>query len=233
MKTIVVGDIHGRNCWKKIVNQPFDKVVFLGDYVDSKEGIYPVEQKHNLLEIIDFKKNNKDKAVLLIGNHDFHYFSFSRKNYSGYQSAVRFDFQEIFEKSLREQLIQMCHSQGKFLFTHAGLSRTWSKNNFGKEALEKGEVEEKLNELFFNKPLSFDFTSGMYIDPYGNEACQTPIWIRPEALREDFVRGYVHVVGHTIQHDSVSIEKNIILNDALSIGQYLIIENNVPRIAYI
>ena len=37
MKTIVIGDIHGRTIWKQIVieNPDFDKLVFIGDYFDS------------------------------------------------------------------------------------------------------------------------------------------------------------------------------------------------------
>ncbi len=38
MKTIVIGDIHGRTSWKDIIEkeQTWDKVIFIGDYFDSK-----------------------------------------------------------------------------------------------------------------------------------------------------------------------------------------------------
>ena len=36
MKTIVIGDIHGRDVWKEIVFQEqADRVIFIGDYFDS------------------------------------------------------------------------------------------------------------------------------------------------------------------------------------------------------
>jgi len=36
MKTIFIGDIHGQDTWKKIVeSENPDRVVFIGDYFDS------------------------------------------------------------------------------------------------------------------------------------------------------------------------------------------------------
>ncbi len=77
MKTIVIGDIHGRSIWKNIIDKEkeFDKVVFVGDYFDSK--IYSAqEQIDNFLNIIDFKQSIREdqEVILLIGNHDLHYF---------------------------------------------------------------------------------------------------------------------------------------------------------------
>lgn len=56
MKTIVLGDIHGRRVWMDVVNtQTFDKVVFLGDYVDSFD-VSGKDQLENLMDIVAFKK---------------------------------------------------------------------------------------------------------------------------------------------------------------------------------
>ena len=36
MKTLLLGDIHGRNIWKEIIKKETpDRVVFIGDYFDS------------------------------------------------------------------------------------------------------------------------------------------------------------------------------------------------------
>ena len=68
MKTIVIGDIHGRTIWKQIVrHNTFDKVVFEGDYFDSFD-ISVKDQLKNFNEIIKFKERFPDKVVLLIGN---------------------------------------------------------------------------------------------------------------------------------------------------------------------
>ena len=56
MKTIVLGDIHGRNVWKDIVFQEqADRVIFIGDYFDSFD-IGPAEQMLNFKDIIEFKE---------------------------------------------------------------------------------------------------------------------------------------------------------------------------------
>jgi predicted phosphodiesterase len=38
-KTVVIGDIHGRDSWKQIIkDQNPDRVVFMGDYFDSYDN---------------------------------------------------------------------------------------------------------------------------------------------------------------------------------------------------
>ena len=73
MKTIVLGDTHGRNIWKDIVAQEkADRVIFIGDYFDSYD-LEPAIQQHNFKEIIEFKEKDECEVILLVGNHDYHY----------------------------------------------------------------------------------------------------------------------------------------------------------------
>ena len=55
-------------------NESFDKVIFLGDYLDhyydESTNEYDIE---TLQDIIEFKKSNPDDTILLIGNHDCPY----------------------------------------------------------------------------------------------------------------------------------------------------------------
>ena len=71
MKTLVLGDIHGRNCWEKILeDNTFSKVVFIGDYFDSRDrNITPEIEINNFKRIIDFKLEKPDRVILLVGNH--------------------------------------------------------------------------------------------------------------------------------------------------------------------
>lgn len=70
MKTVVLGDIHGRTIWKDIISKENpNRVIFLGDYVSTHEGITSKIQISNLLEILEYKENNPDKVILLRGNH--------------------------------------------------------------------------------------------------------------------------------------------------------------------
>ena len=100
MKTIIIGDVHGRDQWKQIVAQEkdADTVIFLGDYFDSFD-ISAVEQMHNFKEIVEFKETSftnagtddqhKTQVILLIGNHDYHYFpEIGDSSTSGYQTRM-------------------------------------------------------------------------------------------------------------------------------------------------
>ena len=73
---LIIPDIHGRNFWKNAVEKHFEdtsKTIFLGDYLDPYpwEGITRKEAIANFQEIIDFKKENKDKVgrIYFLGFH--------------------------------------------------------------------------------------------------------------------------------------------------------------------
>lgn len=74
MKILVLGDIHGRDCWTNIVaNEPCDKVIFLGDYVSTHDNITEEQQITNLDRILTYKIANPDKVILLRGNHKINF----------------------------------------------------------------------------------------------------------------------------------------------------------------
>ena len=90
MKTIVIGDVHGRSLWKQIVNQEnADRVIFIGDYFDSFD-IKCENQITNFLDIIEYKKSSGKEVIMLVGNHDHHYFpEIGYTGTSGYQSIFK------------------------------------------------------------------------------------------------------------------------------------------------
>lgn len=72
MKTLVIGDVHGRLCWLDIIEKENpDKVVFLGDYVSTHQLISSDQQCSNLEDILNYKEENPDKVILLRGNHKY------------------------------------------------------------------------------------------------------------------------------------------------------------------
>jgi len=83
-KIIVLGDTHGRSKWKEVLRKEPDatKVVFLGDYFDSFDIPFE-EQVENFTNILALKKEDPDKIVLLLGNHDFQYLPYVTEHYSG------------------------------------------------------------------------------------------------------------------------------------------------------
>lgn len=236
MKIIAIGDTHGRSFWKLIKEkEEWDKFIFIGDYFDSFD-IKPEEQIANFREIAKFKEDNPEKVVLLIGNHDEHYFPFmGNSGTSGYNAGAAPNYGHLL--STYKDLLQMAHSEGDVLFTHAGVGETWLKENHlgGEEKWEvpnnATEVAEFVNDVWKYKPLSFKFNGW---DPTGNDMCQTPIWIRPLSLTKDSRKlreSVIQVVGHTGQH-KIHLDKTPTINgryyfiDTLGhSGEYLIIED--------
>lgn len=125
MKILALGDIHGRENWKEIVtNSQFDKIVFAGDYFDSRNYISGKQQMNNFKDLIAYKRANNEKVILLLGNHDYHYLKSATEKYSSYQYYSEKEIQELLEDAIKEELIQLCFAQEKFLFTHAGVTKT-------------------------------------------------------------------------------------------------------------
>lgn len=193
MKIIIIGDIHGRSIWKDIVAQENpDQIIFIGDYFDSF-NIEGAEQQYNFKEIIEFKEKGECEVILLIGNHDYHYFPFG-ETYSGYQHGAAPAIRQLLEENKHH--LQMCYQLDNILFTHAGIGHNWL---VGQERYESGSIANFINDIWKYKPRQFMFCG---IDPYGNSKTQTPIWIRPQALiagnRDTFLKKeYIQVVGHT------------------------------------
>ena len=221
MKTIIIGDVHGRDQWKQIVSQEkdADTVIFLGDYFDSFD-ISAVEQMHNFKEIVEFKETSftnagtedqhKTRVILLIGNHDYHYFpEIGDSSTSGYQTRMAPVIKQLIAEK-REHL-QVAHRMDEFVFSHAGISSEWLDDTVV-DWTEQNMVD-KINELFKYTPLSLDYRSFKMFSAtewsgasgYGNETYQGPMWIRPKALmsanKDTLRKKIIQVVGHTYQNE--------------------------------
>ena len=134
---LIIPDVHGRDFWKEAVeSQDYEKVVFLGDYSDPYdiEGITDDVAIANFKSIIDYKQQNPDKVVLLLGNHDLHYYS---EFYYELAGGVRYDpiaaisLQRLFQEN--PQLFQLAYETDwggkRYLFSHAGITQCWLKRN--------------------------------------------------------------------------------------------------------
>lgn len=214
MKITVIGDIHGKDIWKQIVNDNPDTnlFVFLGDYFDCFEPITTEQQVNNFKDIIEFKKQNPERVVVLVGNHDFHYMEGVKETYSGYQKNGSWVIQLVLKEAL--PFMQMCHIQDGFMFTHAGVSDTWLKN-VGYDFDNPAKLDEFINDLFKYKPLLFRFTVGSTNSDFGDDVTQTPIWIRHKSLQKVGNREYVQVIGHTHSPNITFLSNNIVCVDSL------------------
>src|SRR5687768_12276405 len=122
MKTIILGDTHGRDLWKKVINLA-DRIVFIGDYFDTHEDVTAEQQCNNFLDIMAYYRANPGKVILLIGNHDYHYMDIVPDRYSGYQSGAAPQIKYLLEKY--KDCLQMCYEEEGFVCTHAGISEVW------------------------------------------------------------------------------------------------------------
>ena len=236
MKTLVLGDTHGRSTWKLAIHQEKpDRVIFMGDYFDSFD-IPGVEQIDNFKQIIKYKEDfNGTEVVLLIGNHDHHYFpEVGYTGTSGYQSGIAPSITQVIDEN--RQHLKMAYEFGEYLFTHAGVSPVFMDQVFGKEGWSKDYIETDLNELFKYKPRAFNFNG---LESSGDNTTQTPIWIRPRSLmsankkhEKGLKKDYIQIVGHTQMRrldldgsDKFTGGRYYFIDTMDTSGQYLIIED--------
>jgi hypothetical protein len=237
-RIISVGDTHGRSTWKRILEKEteFDKWIFIGDYFDSHDNdCTPDKQISNFNEILEFKKANLDKVILLIGNHDYHYIRGIGETYSGYQSGHALSIGELIEKAINDELIQMCYLHDNFFFSHAGLTKTWVK-----DVLTPNNINPLVDEVMVNiindflkfQPRVFGFRMGDNFSQTGDDVTQGPIWVRPQSLVKDMVEEITCVVGHTqVRELSYLPHYKLILTDCLgTVDEYFVIQDGQTKI---
>ena len=234
-KTIFLGDTHGRSTWKDIIrNENPDRVVFIGDYFDSHDKeLTAAVQMFNMKEIIEFKKTSGIEVILLIGNHDYHYFSeIGYNGTSGYQHGAAIAIGQLLDEN--KEHFQMAYLDDKahynILCTHAGVGYDWLVEQ---RKYKEGNIADFINDVWKYQPHHFTFYGR---DPYGDSKTQTPIWIRPHSLmsgnKDTFLRDqYIQIVGHT-QVNTIDMGKatggKYYFIDALGTCQeYLIYEDGV------
>ena len=132
-KILIIPDVHGRTFWKEAVAKgEYERIIFLGDYLDPypHEEITQRQAYDNLLDIIELKKKQPEQVILLLGNHDMHYFSTLYAHLTPrvrYNASHAWKYQECFAK--HRELFQLAHEEKgetkRFLFTHAGVTKGW------------------------------------------------------------------------------------------------------------
>lgn len=122
MKHIIIGDLHGRDVWKNIIFDQYQKAVFLEDYVDSFTLSDQVILS-NLKEIIQLKKKYAEKIVLLLGNHDLQYLHYPKYFCPGFRPSIQRELTFLFRTN--RHLFRMAYQSRNTIFTHAGITNTW------------------------------------------------------------------------------------------------------------
>lgn len=130
----IIPDVHGRNFWKNITSNEeiakYEKIIFLGDYLDpyGYEMITKQAAIDNFNEIIQFKLDNMDKVILLLGNHDLPYIFKEFDTKSRFDTTNAYKISSIFHKNY--QLFKLVDEEllndKRYLFSHAGLMNSWA-----------------------------------------------------------------------------------------------------------
>ncbi|NDC77311.1 MAG: hypothetical protein EBZ67_05505 [Chitinophagia bacterium] len=226
MKIVAIGDIHGRDLWKPIVEaEPdADHYVFIGDYFDRSERS-PTEQVRNFEDILEWKQGRTRADVsLLLGNHDYYYLpEIGMTGLGGYSEEEAALISEALGRHLDE--LHICRRIGPCLFSHAGIGVPFLDATFGPrldgpvdsrpvpatlasdryggaDSLRTGwslaTLEDQLDAHFRLRPADFDFCGD---EPHGDDITQGPLWIRPKSLVMSTLgtlsREVVQVFGHT------------------------------------
>ena len=152
MRTMSIGDLHGKDLWKQIDINNFDKVIFIGDYVDSWD-IKDEDILNNLLDLIELKKIFPNKVILLLGNHDIQYLFFPNYSCSGFRNSMLYSLEITFKENIK--LFQIAFQEQNYLFTHAGISNKWLKKHnetiqYYKKTFRCKDLGETLNLIFID-----------------------------------------------------------------------------------
>jgi hypothetical protein len=216
-----LGDIHGSTAWKDIVKQHSDcRVVFLGDYLDPYTHISEEALLRNLREIITFKQQNPDRVVLLLGNHDLHYFVEEADISSRFNMYIAPNLSAIFHENY--DLFRFAFQEENCVFTHAGISQGWWDTDFHGDSRQN--IAGQLNHC---KPEQTEALFRMGYFRGGKKGSLGGIfWADIEELHDMPLCGYTQIVGHNRVNDISDYTHNggrIIFCDCLWNRKYLII----------
>jgi predicted MPP superfamily phosphohydrolase len=148
MNIITIPDLHGSPAWKQVDKWKWDRMIFMGDYVDSADHTRD-EILINLNEIIDLKLEYPEKVILLWGNHDLAYFfgGHERHYCSGFRQAMLSDLFNIF--TANRALFQASYQVENYLWTHAGVVQRWFDTYIKDQVIASdSNLSATLNRLF-------------------------------------------------------------------------------------
>lgn len=207
IRVLVVPDIHSKRyildkfiniMFDKDKNLLFDKVIFLGDYIDGF-----VESNEDMLyclnKVIELKKLYNDKIILLLANHEFSYLG---APCSGHRFDLENEITNILLNNIH--LFHICYAINDCIFSHAGLTNYWVNDKLNYPLNKKGvkanyDLNFKIQNLvsYINKGL-LDFNKAGYYRSGGTQSgTGSCIWADKRELLMDNLCNCNQIVGHT------------------------------------
>jgi len=197
MKHLIIGDLHGKDIWEEVDISSYDKVVFVGDYVDHwtlpDRFIY-----QNLQNIIELKLQNSEKVELLLGNHDVQYLHYPHYLCSGFRPSMQRSLSLLFGEN--RDLFKVAYQQGNHIISHAGITNKWYKDFKDLRLIQQIADEQDTVADLINKA---ENTSQRWIlhqagSSRGGEGPGGITWADRKELIADMLDGYHQIVGHTV-----------------------------------
>lgn len=190
MNVLAIGDIHGRRNWETLRFEDYDKVIFAGDYVDSYH-VDEAEITDVFTAILALKRNDPDRFVLLLGNHDVHYRYFPEYPCSGFRPAAQPVWSRLFRDN--EDLFQAAWQYRHYLFTHAGVSERWARKH---GIAPSSDLFNSMLSHRDGRDILFECGALRGGAP---SALGGIVWADQRETYRDFYPGLHQVVGHTPQ----------------------------------
>lgn len=228
MKHLFFGDVHGRDFWKILLEDQsdgtlfidqFDKIVFAGDFVDSRDTNLSIKHMaSNLSQIIDLKKQYPDKIVLLLGNHDLAYWWPESSIHQCYPHD--YDARPIYKKIFWENkdLFDIAYQKDNFICTHAGISQLWYDINFEKLCDTNLTLADNINNGWkkYRDDDDKKYTCLFHISALrgGYDRSSGPLWLDSNEY-DEIMLGYHQIAAHN--RVSKINPKGVIVNDDTSL----------------
>lgn len=203
-KILIIPDVHGRTFWESALKSgDYEKIVFLGDYTDpyEMEGITNREALMNFKSIIAIKQQDPEKVVLLLGNHDLHYYSEYYYELAGgvrYAPIAAITLQRLFQENncLFQLAWETDWGEKHYLFSHAGITQIWLKRNL--DLIRKPDTRH-LNRLLHSNEGLEALVGEMR---WGDSPSGSIVWADvEEMLISDSLPNTYQIVGHSMQFD--------------------------------
>lgn len=237
MRIGVIGDLHGSNIWKEFIKDTsIQKWIFLGDFVDS----FDYDDKtilHNLIDLIQFQKLNPNNVVLLLGNHDLHYYDLRGAwRAGGFRETMMAQLNFLYQDGIKNHIFKFFHfEQPNYLFTHAGVSRSWLKSVKLLDTTAKiidwnAHITDILDKILKCRYRDTYYRIGTARNGWGSGG---PLWADKTETHFNLPPNIFQVVGHTKvsdityhpKYDRNDITESIIYIDCLEKqSKYLILE---------
>lgn len=220
---VINPDIHGRTFWKDSKDLPAEKIVFLGDYLDPYyfEGISKIDALENFKEILEFKKANKDKVILLLGNHCEEYIDTficeCRCDYDNY-----YEIRKLFVENaeLFDIFYKYKNKDKSFLFSHAGIADKWIETFF------QGDLDKLENLFLLNRKNDFDIDDDFLdcmgaVSHYRGGDCPAGSIVWRDVKEQISTKFGYQIFGHTMlsnplvtdDYACLDCKRSFILND--------------------